>query len=314
MQISIVEKHLESKSGHIKDCEDAIFTNNHFIAVIDGATAKSDSPLNYRTPGRIAAKIIVDAFRKIPVKCTARQAANTLTQAVRKHYKTHYVLNAVKKQPQLRISASLIAFSPHRWEVWLIGDCQGIIGKRMIRNPLAIDRKLAAKRAQSIKTWLKKGTSIEQLRRRDLGRESIAAELMAQANYQNNPSSGRYWYPVINGFRIPPEGIIVKKIPPNVDTLVLASDGYPSLKPSLKESEESLREILRKDPLCFKLFKSTKGCMVENISFDDRAYIKIRIPIARTLKEKSNTNCEKRGRCNRSKIAINKSRRRRKEK
>lgn len=56
--------------------------------------------------------------------------------------------------------------------------------------------------------------------------------------------------------------------------MILASDGYPKLFNSLIESELYLKKIINEDPLCYKLFKSTKGINKGKLSFDDRAYIK----------------------------------------
>lgn len=58
-------------------------------------------------------------------------------------------------------------------------------------------------------------------------------------------------------------------------TIVLASDGYPYLKDSLEASEHALQGVLRDDPLLFRTYKATKGIQQGNLSFDDRAYVKI---------------------------------------
>jgi glycerophosphoryl diester phosphodiesterase len=57
--------------------------------------------------------------------------------------------------------------------------------------------------------------------------------------------------------------------------IVLATDGYPFLKPTLAESEAALRELLRKDPMLVTLYQATKGIMQGNCSFDDRAYLRV---------------------------------------
>lgn len=53
----------------------------------------------------------------------------------------------------------------------------------------------------------------------------------------------------------------------------MASDGYPDLCETLRESEEKLKILLEKDPLMISIYKSTKGLQKGNTSFDDRAYI-----------------------------------------
>lgn len=67
--------------------------------------------------------------------------------------------------------------------------------------------------------------------------------------------------------------VIIYPVPP-CSRLVLASDGYPVLKETLAESEAVLRELMEKDPLCFRENKGTKGLVKGNDSFDDRTYIR----------------------------------------
>ena len=59
--------------------------------------------------------------------------------------------------------------------------------------------------------------------------------------------------------------------------IVLASDGYPFLKPTLSESEEALEEQRRRDPLNITTFKATKAFRRGMNSFDDRSYIRFTV-------------------------------------
>ena len=59
--------------------------------------------------------------------------------------------------------------------------------------------------------------------------------------------------------------------------IVLASDGYPFLMPTLQESEERLADLLRDDPLCISIYKASKGLMQGNKSFDDRSYVRFTV-------------------------------------
>ena len=79
-------------------------------------------------------------------------------------------------------------------------------------------------------------------------------------------------YAVIDGFEIPMDKV---KIVPSGTEVILASDGYPYLAGTLEESEERLQKQLEDDPLCIYSFKATKGLMIGNISFDDRAYVRL---------------------------------------
>ena len=72
------------------------------------------------------------------------------------------------------------------------------------------------------------------------------------------------------------KSVSVTDVPPGSE-VVLASDGYPELFGTLAESEARLNELIRLDPLCYKIYKSTKGLMDKCTHFDDRSYIRFRL-------------------------------------
>jgi glycerophosphoryl diester phosphodiesterase len=58
--------------------------------------------------------------------------------------------------------------------------------------------------------------------------------------------------------------------------IVLASDGYPVLCPTLQESEEQLKKQREEDPLNIGRFQATKAFHPDFNSFDDRSYIRLK--------------------------------------
>ena len=67
------------------------------------------------------------------------------------------------------------------------------------------------------------------------------------------------------------------QVPKGVSQVVITSDGYPRILPSLQQSEDLLARLLAEDPLCIGPLRSTKGVKPGNASFDDRAYLRIRL-------------------------------------
>lgn len=63
-------------------------------------------------------------------------------------------------------------------------------------------------------------------------------------------------------------------IPSSSSEIVLASDGYPFLKPTLAASEAALAEQIANDPQNIRSFIATKGIVEGSKSFDDRTYIR----------------------------------------
>lgn len=276
-EITIVEQFIYSKTGKAEDCEDGICIAENFVAVIDGATSKTDRKWNGETSGRTATRVLIDALKKLPPSSTAADAVKFLTAAIDEIYNLYGVKPVVENDPKQRISASVAIFNKERREVWMVGDCQAIIGNHLFCEQKAIDKLLSAIRSIFLEIEIAKGESVENLLSEDVGRKLIFPLLERQTFLQNNPKCGDFWYPVLDGFNVPETGIRVIVVPPDVDVIILASDGYPLLKASLKDSEEELRRVLLLDPLLFRQFKSTKGVRLGYDSFDDRAYIKLKI-------------------------------------
>lgn len=273
----IEEQFIQSKTGKLSDCEDTLHTSEPYVAVIDGATSKSERRWEGETGGRRAAAIISKAFNDIPPDCTARQAADLMTELIHKCYTRFNLLETVRKDPDQRIIASCAAVSLTRQEVWLIGDCHLLLGNRYISHPKKIDHILSEVRALVLELELQKGMTVKQLQKKDKGREFIMPLLKEHTLLQNNPTASTHWFPALDGFTIPDAGIVTLPIPQDVQTIVLATDGYPVVKDNLKESEHILQKILTEDPLVFRSYKTTKGMVHGNVSFDDRAYIKVRL-------------------------------------
>ncbi len=272
-----MDEFLQSKTGKLEDCEDCVYVSKNFVAVIDGFTSKTGRRWNDETGGRAAGQIISRVFDEMPRDFTARAAVDLMTTAIRDSYKRFDALKDVQRDPKQRMAAFFAAISLCRKEVWVVGDCQLLLGGQVVTHRKAVDRLLADVRALRLELEILKGATLEQLQQHDTGREFIMPLLEEQSRLQNNPPAGEYWYPAIDGFPVPDSGIIVKPIPNSINSIVLATDGYPVLKDSLKESEDALQEILKRDPLLFREYKSTKGMSRGSASFDDRAFIKVEL-------------------------------------
>ena len=143
--------------------------------------------------------------------------------------------------------------------MWMVGDCQTIIDGTYYDNSKPYEQEIAIQRA----TLIKNGMS-PKVARRTIEPQLIKAMLEGQ-NRQ---------YAVIDGTPIYMPGTRIVKAS---NSVVLASDGYPTLLPTLKESEGALALHLANDPQNIGDFVATKGLVDSNVSFDDRAYIKLTI-------------------------------------
>ena len=277
-------------------CEDGMVVTDDFIAVIDGSTSKTPKHLNPDMKnGRYAMMLISEYIRE---ELKADASVDDFCQGVtayiyNKVYEKLGVEERLKEHPEERLTASAILYSRTRNEVWMVGDCQAIIAGKLYENGKPYEEKIARKRVELIAQGLSPAEARKQI-------EPLLIKAMLSGQNQT--------YTVIDGFSIYREGVKVVSvsdsssvqgsvsssdscsvqdpvscsgsasasdtIPSSSSEIVLASDGYPFLKPTLAASEAALAEQIANDPQNIHSFIATKGIVEGNKSFDDRTYIR----------------------------------------
>lgn len=271
-------------------CEDGMVVTDDFIAVIDGSTSKTPKHLNPDMKnGRYAMMLISEYIREeLKADASVDEFCQGVTAYIyNKVYEKLGVEERLKKHPEERLTASAILYSRTRNEVWMVGDCQAIIGGKLYENGKLYEEKIARKRVELIEQGLSPAEARKQI-------EPLLIKAMFSGQNQT--------YTVIDGFPIYREGVKVVSvsdscsvqdsvpasdsvpcsdsvsasgtIPSSSSEIVLASDGYPFLKPTLAASEAALAEQIANDPQNIHSFIATKGIVEGNKSFDDRTYIR----------------------------------------
>ena len=278
--MKIIESKIVGKKSQ-EACEDGLVVTDDFIAVIDGSTSKTPKHLNPDMKnGRYAMMLISEYIRE---ELKADASVDDFCQGVsayiyNKVYEKLGVEKRLKEHPEERLTASAILYSRTRNEVWMVGDCQAIIAGKLYENGKPYEEKIARKRVELIEQGLSPAEARKQI-------EPLLIKVMLSGQNQN--------YTVIDGFPIYREGVKVvalktKPVLSGIDTyfqeqtkpvsslneVVLASDGYPFLKPTLAASEAALAEQIANDPQNIHFFIATKGIVEGNKSFDDRTYIR----------------------------------------
>lgn len=154
----------------------------------------------------------------------------------------------------------------------MIGDCQCMTNGKLHENNKPHEHRLAEVRARVFNHCLSKHANMTEgnVLLHDYARDFILPRLIKAMEDQNKS------YAVIDGSPIYKQGIRIIALGDCRCEVVLASDGYPFLKPSLEASEMALEQQLATDPFNIKTYKATKGLMRGNRSFDDRAYVRFR--------------------------------------
>lgn len=266
--LKILEKYIQGKENNPDTCEDGLYIGEDIIAVLDGVTAKSTYLWNGVSSGCYGKNVIIDFLKKQPLIDSPEKffmdADRQLKEVIDKNR------NNIQTEDYPRVS--IILYNDRCREIWSYGDCQCRINDKIYSHEKEIDRLNAEMRAFYLEYCLLQGRTLEELICSDPGRKEIEDNLLRQLVFENK--AGKFGYPVLNGQGIEEAMIKRYSVMPG-DQIVLASDGYPKLKKTLKESEDALKEILENDPICFREFRSTKGVRTGNISFDDRTYCRI---------------------------------------
>lgn len=287
--MKIIESSIIGKKSP-EACEDGMVVTDDFIAVIDGSTSKTPKHLNPDMKnGRYAMMLISEYIREeLKADASVDEFCQGVTAYIyNKVYEKLGVEERLKKHPEERLTASAILYSRIRNEVWMVGDCQAIIAGKLYENGKPYEEKIARKRVELIEQGLSPAEARKQI-------EPLLIEVMLSGQNQT--------YTVIDGFPIYREGVKVVSvsdsssvqdsvpasdsvpcsdsasasgtIPSSSSEIVLASDGYPFLKPTLAASEAALAEQIANDPQNIHSFIATKGIVEGNKSFDDRTYIR----------------------------------------
>jgi len=276
--MKIIEQSVIPKNPR-KKSEDGIVITNDFIAVVDGSTSKASRQWSRRmSNGRYAMTVVSRLIRKLPPEASCHQFCVSATKAIRDVYLPAWKLTGrqataelLAAHPEERLCASAIIYSNRRREIWLVGDCQCLIGDELCENPKPYEQTLAEMRAQKVSELLAAGKTPDEILTDDQARAAIIPQMLREMQNQNKT------YAVIDGFPIPETRVPVIALDFRPWQIVLASDGYPFLCQTLAESEARLDEQRRNDPLNIGHFKATKGFTPGFNSFDDRSYIRFSI-------------------------------------
>ncbi|MBQ9356750.1 MAG: hypothetical protein IJT98_05625 [Prevotella sp.] len=283
--MTITEQALVPKNPAVRS-EDGIVVTPDFVAVIDGSTSKSrlrchrDYSLRRRSNGELAMSIVSTVIRKMPKDSSCHQFCLAATKAIHSRYKKS-LLAHLAEHPEDRLTASAVVYSRLMRELWLVGDCQCLLGDQLIDNPKPAEQELASERAAIItaspvyKQWASAGggpftPALQQLC--DEARRAIIPHMLETMRQQNIA------YSVLDGFPVAERHVRIIALDFRPWQIVLASDGYPFLCTTLAESEARLQQQRLSDPLNIgPHFLATKAFIKGYNSFDDRAYIRFSV-------------------------------------
>ncbi len=264
--MKILEVFTRSKSGEEKLNEDCFIVGSDYVVVADGTTAKGKTPIG-ESDGRFVARFVCNCLNNISLNLQPLEILEKINEMLSKE------LQSKNRQGDFA-SCSIVIFNSVRNELISYGDCRYKVNNIEYGFNKKSDCELAKIRSNVIKQLLRQGKTIEDIKNNDEGRRLIEEKLKEQVKHANQKSE--YGYPVLNGKGVLNSFINTIKVKKG-DRIILSTDGYPKLLPTLKKTEKNLMKTIKKDPLCINELINTKGVMGENESFDDRTYVRIKV-------------------------------------
>lgn len=295
----VIERCCRGKRGNQALNEDGMFVGNGFACVADGVTSKSVRHPWEPSGGVVAKDLLLDVIAGLDADAGMREVQRLVDERFRSAYRAHPLgLSFFEREPVERLQANAVVYGATHGEAWLFGDCQIMVNGVQVPTVKHVDELLGELRsfaAHALRMERAVPDGLDDIGgldgiggsddadgtgRRcsatsnlspDPARDMIMPFLRLQSRFANR--RGEYGYFVFDGFTDPTYPIRVVPVHPG-DEVVLASDGYPLLRPTLAESERELERLRREDPDLIDEYRSTKGFTVGLDSFDDRTYLR----------------------------------------
>lgn len=265
VSVQVLEAFIQGKVNDEK-CEDTIVNTSDFIAIVDGVTSKSNFQYQGKTTGKLASTMIASILERLPKDATLSMLIKQVNQAFAAFYQK---IDFPVDRDSQGLQAVAVVYSRFRNELWQVGDAQINLDGQLLINPKPSDLVLSNMRSLILRLSPDDKQS-------DPGRKAILPWILKATQFANATDS-EWGYAIFNGQPIPDSLLKVYPLSSGEHEIVLASDGYPKAAVNLAESEAGLREVLQNDPTCSHEYRSTKGIVSGNRSFDDRSLIHFKV-------------------------------------
>lgn len=267
VQVQVKEQFYQGKISD-EQCEDVIINTSDFIGIVDGVTSKSTFRFNGQTSGKLASTMIASILKNSAPEMTINQFVTRVNSFFTQFYEQ---VDFPYDKASQGLQAVTVVYSRHYHQLWQIGDAQINLDGQMQPNTKPSDDVLANFRSLILKTSGLPNSALEP--QADPGRQAILSWLLKATQFANS-ADNEWGYAVLNGDPIPDALLKVITLDDGPHEIALASDGYPEVTLELASTEAALATVLANDPLCCQQYRSTKGLVVGNRSFDDRSYIR----------------------------------------
>lgn len=261
--------------------EDSWVATDDTLAVIDGATPKTNDSFDGKTGGEFASQLARSVIQS-ETNLVGEALVNLLTARFNESFSRIGVSQLVETNPTARPTAVLTVarIVGDKMIITQVSDVSFRINATQVyTSPLAIDEVMAQKRTEAIKRAQQRNSNMSADKFLAIGREAILDTLGSQVRqYQNNPEHP-FGYGAIDGWPVPKKFIKIFSFDlKDIQTLEIFSDGYFKVadEPIISSWEQAFMDVEEEDPYKIGRFASTKGSSKDSFT-DDRTILIARI-------------------------------------
>lgn len=284
LMMRIIERYCRGERNDQSLNEDGMLVTDDFAAVVDGVTSKSVRHLWRPSGGVVAKDLMIDIIGGMPADASMRQMQRAVDARFQARYRSHEAgIRVFADGPVERLQANAVVYSARRHEAWLFGDCQIMVNGVQTPTTKDVDVLLGDLRTFTVLALREMqdgtpdvpvsgsfGAPASDAAPKDPSRAMILPFLRLQSQFANK--RGPFNYFVFDGFTDMTYPIRIVPVSPG-DEVVLTSDSYPLLRPTLDESERELQRLRSEDPDLIDRYRSTKGFQ-GRATFDDLTYLR----------------------------------------
>ena len=270
--IKPIEAECISKTGdEIGNC-DALVITGSYIAVIDAYQARGWRSWGNHLPGGVFARtVLVEAIEKLAPGLERDEVFTMLHEALQKA--------AADSMEEMEDADSIFAFpmarvmiySVDKRQIWRLGDSPFCIDGELNQPRNEALEAAALYRASVLTRFLAKERDLYDLVNSDIGRSAII-QTIAQEDQKADGVTAISGNP-----NAKLEDILahVETYDVNVDQeIIMATDGFPRILPTLDESTDWLLEEKSRDPLFINDYKALRNWGEYDAGYDDRTYVR----------------------------------------
>ena len=260
-----------SKTGDERGNHDGIVVSDAFLAVVDAYQARGYRAWQGKPAGIFAKELLCKALEQQPADAEARDVVCALEETLQEQT-TSAIEQMQDKQVYAYPMARLLVYSAAKRQIWRLGDSPFVVDGTLHFERSQALQAATLKRAEVTEKFLARdNTDLKDMVNNDYGRTAIMEDIVAEERRVDGVEclSGR-------------ADVDMDVLLGNVEVfqlevgqeVILASDGYPQLLPSIEESEAWLKEERDRDPLFVRDFKALRTAKDEEVGYDDRSYVR----------------------------------------